>query len=79
MLGLCERSLRSLGTASDVEWLLQHTRCRDQFARITAHALRRGIFLLGPAADKFANGAAKSVHEKSKLRSEDKDYLELME
>ena len=70
MLGLCEITrLRSLITASDVEWLLQHTGCRDQFPHITAHALRRGVLLLGPAAKEFVDGAAKNVHVWSKLES----------
>ena len=40
MHGLCERTrLRSLSSASDVEWLLEHPGCPDQFSHITAHAL----------------------------------------
>ena len=80
MIGLCERTrLRSLSTASDIEWLLQHTGCRDQFPLITADALRRRVLYLGPAANMFAEGAAKLVLVWSKLRSKDKEHLQPME
>ena len=80
MLGLREgKRLRTLSTANDVEWLLQHPGCRNQYPHITALALRRDVLLLASAAKKFVEGAAKDVALWSVLRSPDKDYLELME
>lgn len=44
------KRLRSLNKADDIKWVLEDRRKRDDFSKITAHALRRNILLLAPAA-----------------------------
>ena len=79
MLGLREGArLRTLGTASDVEWLLQHRGSRDQHPQSTAHALQRGVLLLRSAAKNFVEAAAKDVAAWTMLRGGDRDYRDLV-